>query len=263
MLIQSFRSKLVVAGLALLASTLVSCNAPSPRPQPVGSDPRWCGVDGRPLAGPPPTTEGSESWPFDAQRDSVFQVEKLGCSLVAGVGCGHLLAPLLARIDAAPGVQRSATNWTGAYIRVTAAQPGDRARVLSKVQEILAADEHPSTPLPAVEASRVTGAERWWPNRQVFQLTSHEFRTHSQRTIRDFAQREKLDNATTAKLVDITQTQWDAVARSSSPPPPAAEAYAVYWNARLQRFADTVLVDARPLLTAEQFERLKQETPCE
>jgi len=44
---------------------------------------------------------------IDPTREIVFKVAKLGCPLVSGVGCGHMLAPALSQIDGLEGVSRA------------------------------------------------------------------------------------------------------------------------------------------------------------
>src|SRR5262249_47709737 len=94
-----------------------------------------------------PTTQGASDGAFRADREVIFRVENLGCPLVSGVGCGHLLAPLLARTDAVPGVERSATNWTGTLLRISTRSADQRQRLANDLKELLDADQLAATQL--------------------------------------------------------------------------------------------------------------------
>jgi hypothetical protein len=254
-----FLTLLFPAAVVAVALSVVSCS------EGERSQPDCCqqGLNTETVGSPPPASVGAENRPFDPGRDVVFRVEHLGCNLVNGVGCGHLLAPLLARIDGLTGVDRSTTNWTGAYIRVTCDAAPQRGQVARRAHDALSAEGQPVAELPEAEARRVAGAESWWPAPQVAQLTLHEFRTHSRRTLRGFAEQEKLDAATADRLTKVLESQWDQVGEFSERPPLDAGGYAAYWDARVERVADAVLKEAQPLLTDEQFYRLRQESPSE
>ena len=83
-----------------------------------------CPPEGR--AGAPEQTllQGS-----DPDRQMVFQVEGLRCPAVKGIGCGHMLHPVLASLDKLEGVEASSTNYTGTMIRVAVTTATDRAKV--------------------------------------------------------------------------------------------------------------------------------------
>src|SRR5439155_2649644 len=75
---------------------------------------------------------------IDPTREIVFKVAKLGCPLVSGVGCGHMLAPALSQIDGLEGVSRAYTNWTGTALRISVASNADPAAVSERVRNFLA-----------------------------------------------------------------------------------------------------------------------------
>src|SRR5437667_10592844 len=81
----------------------------------------------------------------DPSRQMAFKVEKLECCLVSGVGCGHLLAPTLAKLDALDGVAHSYSNWTGTMLLVSVRPAADAQAVAERVKATLVADHQQPT----------------------------------------------------------------------------------------------------------------------
>src|SRR3954468_19199391 len=113
--------------------------------------------------------------PADPAREIVFRVGSLGCTLVEGVGCGHLLAPLLAELDRADGVAHSSINWTGTRLRVTVAPAADRARVAAAGPALLADRGYAPVRLAGDELAKTLGGEDWRGVGRVAELSSYEF----------------------------------------------------------------------------------------
>lgn len=195
--------------------------------------------------------------PIVPGQELVFRAETLRCPLVEGVGCGHLLAPLLARLDRLEGVRQSMSNWTGTLVRVKVDDPAVIGRVAREVQAVLTAEGHSAQAVTAEEADKVLASEQWRGAARMVDLTSYEYHTFSLRTAKAFAEREKLDPDVAARLLRIVEEQWDAASKSMGPPNPEGDAYASYWHQRMSQFVDTALERAKPLLTPEQFERLR------
>lgn len=112
-------------------------------------------------------------------REMVFKVERLGCPLVQGVGCGHLLAPALADIDKIDGVSRSFSNWTGTRLRVSVAPTADREAVAARVRDYLARQQFGPTRIETHELAKALEAESWRSADRIHELSSFEFRTHA------------------------------------------------------------------------------------
>src|SRR2546421_2974416 len=84
---------------------------------------------------------GTESQtPMDPAREVVFDVQNLECPAVKEVGCGSMLAPVLARLDRIEGVSRSFSNWTGTRLRISLAPGADRKAVAARVRALLSDD---------------------------------------------------------------------------------------------------------------------------
>src|SRR5262245_37136372 len=66
----------------------------------------------------PASSDGAR--PVDPERQIVLAVEGLTCPAVKGIGCGHMLRPVLASLDTVSGVTASAANYTGTMLRISA-----------------------------------------------------------------------------------------------------------------------------------------------
>jgi len=74
----------------------------------------------------------------DPDKQMVFKVEGLTCPAVRGIGCGHMLRPVLASLDKIDGVEASSSNYTGTLIRIAVTITADRDRVAERVSKALA-----------------------------------------------------------------------------------------------------------------------------
>lgn len=194
--------------------------------------------------------------PIDPARELVFQVEKLGCPLIQGVGCGHLLAPTLARIDDVDGVAGSFSNWTGSLIRVSVAPDADREAVAERVQALLAADQQEPVQFTGDDLVKRLNEEEWRRVNRISDLTSYEFSTFAKHQINAFADGEHLHDAQRKQLLDLVDELWGPAAEGLENRQPGAEAYAEYWQNRLQRFIATYAEQAGDVLPADQVEML-------
>jgi hypothetical protein len=137
----------------------------------------------------------------EPDKQILFKVEGLRCPAVKGIGCGHMLHPVLASLDKIDGVEASSTNYTGTLIRVSVTHAKDRTRVAEEVRKILA-DNKP-IPLVGDELKTALRKEQWRETGRVGELSIIEFRTMALYRIKTFAEAEKLNKETTDKLTKI------------------------------------------------------------
>jgi hypothetical protein len=196
--------------------------------------------------------------PAEPGRDVVFKVQKLGCTLVEGVGCGHLLAPTLDRVDRIEGVSRSLTNWTGTMVRVVPAPGADPQAVARRVRAALDEGEYAPELLGGAAKAEALKKEHWRGLDRVHELTSFEFRTVARRLVESFAQAERLEKEKTSQLLKAVDEVWESSARGKKTPPADEEGYGAYWRDRLATFKAALLARVRDQLSAEQVDRLSR-----
>ena len=196
--------------------------------------------------------------PFNEGREVLFKVESLGCPLVGGVGCGHLLAPVIGKINALEGVDETFTNWSGQEIRVVTCCAMERDATAKRVEALLSAQKQkPQRIGEEAELEKRIKAQDWFGAQKVGELTAFEFRTVARQRAGAFALKEKLSDATKEKLLAIVERQWEKHGTLADTLPSDEEGYGNYWNSRLAAFKAAVATEAREILTAEQFENLK------
>jgi hypothetical protein len=200
--------------------------------------------------------------PANPDREVVFQAQGLRCPAVKGIGCGHMLYPVLSGLDKLDGVAGSSANYTGTLVRVTLAPGADRAKVEAAARKALAEDAGEAVPLTGGDLRRALDQEHWRGASRIGELSAVEFKAMALYRIRKFVAAEKLDQVTANKLVAIAEGQWqrvtkEAAAAGKSPTP-------MEWGRRCKQAMPAVLADAKGVLTAEQTERLKEAfaTPC-
>lgn len=194
--------------------------------------------------------------PIDISKEVVFKVSKLECPLVEGVGCGHLLAPSLAQMDGIEGVMRSYTNWTGSELRVTIAPKADVGAVAERVRAFLMADEQAPVRVDGDALARSLKENEWRGVEQVVELTTYEYHTFARRQIGAFADEQKFDAAKKEKLLALVDAAWEKAARGLGDPAPDADAYASYWQTRIDKLVQMFTMDSKDLLTQPQIEEL-------
>ncbi len=191
---------------------------------------------------------------IEPAREIVFKVASLGCPLVDGVGCGHLLAPTLGEIDGIEGVTRSFSDWTGTLIRVSVAKTTHREAVAERVRAVLTAKQQKPLRIAGDDLTRALQREDWRGANRIFELSSYEFNTIAKRRINNFANGEGLKRSERTRLLELVDELWEKAAEGLDTPKP--EAYAMYWRNRRNKFVAAYLQRARELLSAEQVENL-------
>jgi hypothetical protein len=195
----------------------------------------------------------------DPDKQIVFQVERLRCPAVKGIGCGHMLSPVLASLDRLDGVQASSTNYSGTLIRVSVTAATDRDKVAQAVRKVLA-DNNPVA-LGSAELKAALAKEQWRQAGRVGELSAIEFRTLALYKIKTFAEAEQLDKETTDKLLKMVSDLWETLAQAAKKDKATQPED---WGKRGKKQLPVFLAQAREVLSDEQVERLKQTllTPC-
>lgn len=197
----------------------------------------------------------------EPSRQLVYKVKGLTCPAVSGLGCGHLLAPELARLDKLEGVERSFANRTGTMARVTVSAAADREKVAGKVSKFLSDNERAPTRLSGDELARALGKEEWREAKRIAELSAIEFRTLALGEARAFAEAEKLGAQATEKFVRLVEEEWDRTA-GQAVGDVKPESYAKEWSARCSRFATSLAKRAKGMVSDEQHARLKERLAC-
>ena len=163
-----------------LPAHLLHCGGASAGSTQVASD--CCAVPASQSEAKSDKPPKESSGPIDPAREIVFNVENLQCPAVKGVGCGSMLAPVLAGIDRLDGVSRSFTNWTGTRLRISAAPGADRNIVADRVGSLLSADGRQPVRIAGSEFAQVLEREDWHSAARLVDLSSCEFRTIAKRS---------------------------------------------------------------------------------
>ena len=196
---------------------------------------------------------------MEPDKQIVFKVEGLRCPAVKGIGCGHLLQPVLASLDKLDGVEASATNYTGTMLRVSVINANDRAKVAEKVRKVLA-DNKPVA-LAGEDLKLAVEKEQWRETRRVGELSAIEFRTLALYQIKTFAHAEKLDKGTAAKLTQLAE---DHLQRLLQEARKEKGILPEELGNRCKKSIPAFLTQARKVLNDEQLERFRKMlfTPC-
>jgi hypothetical protein len=164
---------------------------------------------------------------------------------------------VLAQLDKIEGVERSYANHTGNMVRLSVAAKEDPSKVSTQAAKVLNEQKRSPVRLAGDDLTEALDKEEWRESERVSELSAIEFRTLGLRRVRAFAEREKLGKETTDKLVRIAEEEWDRLAKQNAPEDPKQRGK-VNWAARCRQFDDAVVNRAKPILTAEQMERLKE-----
>jgi hypothetical protein len=164
---------------------------------------------------------------------------------------------VLVRLGKIEGVERSYANHTGNMVRLAVAAKDNPAKVAEQALEVLKDEKRSPVRLTGNDLIEALGKEQWRESERVSELSAIEFRTLGLRRVRAFAEREKLNKETTDKLVRIAEEEWDRLAKQNAPGD-AKQPVKVDWAARCRQFDDAVVNRARPILTTEQLELLKE-----
>jgi hypothetical protein len=201
----------------------------------------------------PPATAPAK--PANPDREIVLKAEGLTCPAVKGIGCGHMLFPVLGRLDKLDGVTGSASNYTGTLVRVTVAAGADRAKVEEAVRKALAEDAGDAVPLTGAAARRALEHEHWRGANRVAELSAIEFHSVALYRLRMFAKASKLDKTTADKLTARAEQQWEQIAKEAAT---AKTNTPTDWGRRCNQAVGAFVEQSKDLLTPEQLTLLKQ-----
>jgi len=197
----------------------------------------------------------------DPDKQMVFKVEGLTCPAVRGIGCGHMLRPVLASLDKIDGVEASSSDYTGTLIRIAVTITADRDRVAERVSKALAEKGGEPVALAGDALRRALGQEQWRGAGRIGELSAIEFHTLVLHRVQTFAQAEKLDKVAGDKLVRIAEEQWERITTEANED---GAKQPEDWQNRCRRALPGFLDRAKEVLTAEQVERFRQSLtgPC-
>ena len=199
---------------------------------------------------------------MDPTRQLIFKVEGLTCPAVKGLGCGHRIAPVLARLNKIEGVEKSFTNRTGTLLHISVAPSADRDKVAAAVRDDLTKDNRKPVLLARDESEQALAKEKW---SSPGDLSAIEFRTLALHRVKTFAQSEKLDKEAADKLLKLAARQWDRLAQGEDCCKQPAQGkdcckqqQPADWLRRFHSFAAALAEPAKELLSAEQAKRLQE-----
>jgi hypothetical protein len=194
----------------------------------------------------------------DPDKQIVFKVEGLACPAVKGIGCGHLLAPVLRRLDKIEGVEASSANYTGTMIRISVTT-ADREKVAERVSKALAEKRGKPVALEGDDLKWALEKEQWRVAGRIGELSAIEFHTLVLYRVKTFAKADKLDKEATDKLVKIAEEQWQRIAKEVKKD---GATQPEDWGNRCKKSLPAFLDRAKEVLTAEQVERFQQSLTC-
>jgi hypothetical protein len=232
------------------ATQKVHCCSP---PNVSAEQPATAGADCCAPASPKQAASFGNFAKVDTESQLIFKAEGLTCPAVKGLGCGHRIAPVLARLNKIEGVEKSFTNRTGTLLRISVAPSADRDKVAAAVRDDLTKDNRKPVLLAGDDFKQALAKEKWG---SPGELSAIEFRTLALYRVKTFAEVEKLDKNTTTKLFKLAAQQWDGLAKGEDcckqQPQPAD------WLTRFNSFAAAMAEPVKELLTAEQAKRLQE-----
>jgi hypothetical protein len=195
----------------------------------------------------------------DPDKQIVLKVDGLSCPAVKGIGCGHLLWPVLASLDKIEGVEASSTNYTGTMIRISVTTATDREQVADRVSKVLA--QNKPVALTGDQLQVALEKEQWRETGRIGELSAIEFHTLALYRVKTFAKAENLDQETTDKLAKIAEQQWDRITNEAKKDGATGPEN---WGNRCKQSLTLFLEQTKEVLTAEQVERFKQAltSPC-
>jgi hypothetical protein len=194
--------------------------------------------------------------PIDPERQIVFKVQGLKCPLVRGIGCGHMLGPVLQRLDQIDGVEASSANHTGTLLHISVKPDANREQVANAVKADLTTDKRNPSRLAADELRKALSSEVWRGVHEIGQLSAIEFRKLNLDYVKAFAEAEKLRVEVSDKLIKLAEREWDRLAKEASAKEADLLPHQINWRNRSQQFADAVAERSTEWLSPDQRQRL-------
>lgn len=194
----------------------------------------------------------------DRDRQIVFAVQGLTCPAVRGIGCGHRLAPVLARLDKIEGVEASAANHTGTMLRFTLMTGIDREQATAIVQTALQADDRQPVRVEGENLLKALNGETWREKQRIRELSAIEFRKLAMQRIETFAENDNLTEEATAKLVTVAGEEWDRLAETVEAREATKSPRTTDWKSVATSFSAALCERAREFLEPGQLDRLQK-----
>ncbi len=189
-------------------------------------------------------------------RQIVFKVQGMTCPAVKGLGCGHRLAPVFARLEKIAGVEKTRSNVPGTMIRVSIRASANPDKVAEAVLKDLTEDTRSPLRLNGEELKQSLAKEQW---QLPDELSSIEFRTLALDRVKGFTVAAKLNQGITDKLMRMTAELWDRLAQPAITKQSSGN---IDWMAFGAEFIKALDGQTKTLLTADQRERLQQALTC-
>ena len=164
---------------------------------------------------------------------------------------------MLAQLQRVEGVEKAYANLSGRMFRVSVFPTADREKVAAGLLSALSDRTRKPVRLTGDEFGRALDQEEWRAVERVGELSAIEFRTLGLRRVATFAEEEKLDQESAAKLTRLAREEWDRLAKGSTAEE-SQDPGKTDWSARCAQFARAVGQRAESVLTTEQVDRLMQ-----
>jgi hypothetical protein len=136
-------------------------------------------------------------------------------------------------------------------VRISVAQAVNPEKVVEEVEKVFTQEKRNPIRLRDAELKQALEQEEWRTAEQVCELSIIEYRTLTLRALRTFADKEKLNQETKERLFKIAEEEWDKLSKDG-----ASQDHTDVRAHIAQRVVE-VVKRAKPILTAQQFERFK------
>jgi hypothetical protein len=162
---------------------------------------------------------------------------------VEGLGCGHLIAPVLARLDEMEGAARVEVDRSGTLLRIPSG--GGHHRVLAELRKLGIEAQELSADAPAIAE-----ATSWYSRANILELSRQEFRLLARRWT---AQVGRLTGEQERMLIASIEDAMDEALRSI----PLEGGLRPEWTSARENAASRVLEAAATYLDREQVAELQ------
>lgn len=163
---------------------------------------------------------------------------------------------MLERLDKIDGVEASSANHTGTLIRISMKAGASREKVASAVQDDLTGNKGNPTRIVVDGLTKALNEEEWRGIDLISQLSAIEFRKLNLDRVKGFAEAQKLGKDVADKLLKLSETEWDRLAKAADAKEGNLPPHRADWSGRCSQFAKAVMELAKGLLSADQLDRL-------
>jgi hypothetical protein len=136
-------------------------------------------------------------------------------------------------------------------VRISVAQAVNPEEVVERVERVFTQEKRSPIRLRDAELKQALEHAHWRTAEQVCELSIIEYRTLTLRALETFADKEKLNQKTKERLFKIALEEWDKFSKDGG------SQDHMDLRARITGRVTEVVKGAKPILTAQQFERFK------